>query len=490
MSKDNYLVSNFSAGNFSKEDARQKLEKKYAPILEVTNKFTRKSVSFQSSKDNSIYGWLHYKEGFSPELVKSFLNEFDLHNSDWILDPFNGSGTTTLVAKLNNINSVGFDILPTSKISIIAKKNVLNYNIDELKKLVLAVKEIEVPKNYNKEINSINITKYAYPEKNAVFLSYIKKWIENNDFSVLANNLLTLVIINSLEVTSYTSKKGQYLSWDSRSEKVRLTNEKRALKGKPPLRKNIVRKKILDSQKVIVDSLDSIINDIKHLQNKYKSNAAKLDFIQGSSLFELPKLKSNSISGVISSPPYCNRYDYTRTYALELAYLGLTDKEIKLLRQSLLSSTVENKSKISLLKDFYEKNGKLDFFNQTLNTIESNLAYQEILDALKRRNEVGDLNNKGVVRMVKNYFLELGFVFAELERVCESGAHLVFINDNVRYGGEVIPVDFLTSSIAKDLGFKVNKIMCLKQLKGNSSQQMAKYGRVPLRKSITIWEKV
>ena len=275
-------MSNFSAGNFSKEDARQKLEKKYAPILEITNKFTRKSVSFQSSKDNSIYGWLHYKEGFSPELVKSFLNEFDLHNSDWILDPFNGSGTTTLVAKLNNINSVGFDILPTSKISIIAKKNVLNYNIDELKKLVLAVKEIEVPKNYNKEINSINITKYAYPEKNAVFLSYIKKWIENNDFSVLANNLLTLVIINSLEVTSYTTKKGQYLSWDSRSEKVRLTNEKRALKGKPPLRKNIVRKKILDSQKVIVDSLDSIINDIKHLQNKYKSNDAKLDFIQGS----------------------------------------------------------------------------------------------------------------------------------------------------------------------------------------------------------------
>lgn len=103
------------------------------------------------------------------------------------------------------------------------------------------------------------------------------------------------------------------MSWDSRSEKVRLTNEKRALKGKSPLRKNIVRKKIFDSQKVIVNSLDSIINDIKHLQNKYKSNDVKLDFIQESSLFELPKLKSSSISGVISSPPYCNRYDYTRT---------------------------------------------------------------------------------------------------------------------------------------------------------------------------------
>lgn len=43
--------------------------------------------------------------------------------------------------------------------------------------------------------------------KKMLFFIIYKKWIENNDFLVLANNLLTLVIINSLEVTSYTSKK-------------------------------------------------------------------------------------------------------------------------------------------------------------------------------------------------------------------------------------------------------------------------------------------
>ena len=70
-----------------------------------------------------------------------------------------------------------------------------------------------------------------------------------------------------------------------------------------------------------------------------------------------------------------------------------------------------------------------------------------------------------------------------------SGATVAFVNDNVRYGGEVIPVDFLSSSFAEQFGFKVKTIYSLKQQKGNSSQQMAKFGRVALRKGITVWIK-
>ena len=91
--------------------------------------------------------------------------------------------------------------------------------------------------------------------------------------------------------------------------------------------------------------------------------------------------------------------------------------------------------------------------------------------------------------MVDGYFTELGFIYEEISRVCKSGAKVAFVNDNVRYGGEVIPVDFLSTEIAENLGFIHVKIYTLKQLKGNSCQQMAKYGRIPLRKSITIWQK-
>ena len=91
--------------------------------------------------------------------------------------------------------------------------------------------------------------------------------------------------------------------------------------------------------------------------------------------------------------------------------------------------------------------------------------------------------------MVDGYFAELTFIYAELFRLCKSGAKVAFVNDNVRYGGEVISVDFISTELAEQIGFKHVKIYSLKQQKGNSSQQMAKFGRVPLRKSITIWEK-
>ena len=91
--------------------------------------------------------------------------------------------------------------------------------------------------------------------------------------------------------------------------------------------------------------------------------------------------------------------------------------------------------------------------------------------------------------MVDGYFTELTFLYAELYRVCKPGAHIAFVNDNVRYAGEVIPVDFLCTNLAESLGFKPVKVYTLRQKKGNSSQQMAKYGRVAIRKSITVWVK-
>ena len=64
-----------------------------------------------------------------------------------------------------------------------------------------------------------------------------------------------------------------------------------------------------------------------------------------------------------------------------------------------------------------------------------------------------------------------------------------FVNDNVRYAGEIIPVDTLTTNLAEQVGFEPAKIYILPQCKGNSSQQMGKYGRAALRKSITVWQK-
>ena len=487
---DEYIVECFSADDLCDDSERRNLEKKYSSYLEVTNKFNRQSVSYQLSKKDQLHSWLKYKEGFSADLVNTLLDEMNSRPGDVIMDPFLGSGTTALVCQMRGINSIGYDIMPISDIAIKAKANCAIYDIDEIKKLIADVERMVVPSTYKGKTPYIKITQYAYPEDTEIFLSYIKDWNEKSNYSIETKNLLTLCIINSLEKISYTTKAGQYLGWDSRSRKVILGNIEREKKGKKPLAPKIVREVIPEAKVTIVKELQHVLADIVMIQNNSAIHEnADINYIRNSVLFELPKLPDNSINGVITSPPYCNRYDYTRTYALELVYLGADEASIKKMRQELLSCTVESKSKLEEIKEYYDSNGMLERFNEIREIINSNSVFSEIKEAMLKRKENGDLNNTGVVRMVEGYFTELAFIYAELFRICKSGSMVAFVNDNVRYGGEVIPVDFLSCSFAEQFGFSVRKVYCLKQQKGNSSQQMAKFGRVALRKSITVWEK-
>lgn len=484
-----WQVSNFSANNFGKQDARLNLENKYIDITEISNIFNRQSVSYQLSKNDCLHRWLKYKEGFSSNLVLELLQEFGIKQGCTVMDPFLGSGTTSMVCKMNGINSIGFDILPMSKIAIEAKQCVFDYNIKELSNVISEIGKTDMPSDYNKSVQYLSITDGAYPEQTAKEIAFYTEWNEKSSYSTMIKNLVTLCILNSLEPISYTAKDGQYLRWDYRSKKMIEANEDRRAKGKTPIVVRLDKGRLPMLKETLLKELRSVCADIVHIRKNGKSQTANLDFIEGSALFELPEMDGNILDGVITSPPYCNRYDYTRTYALELNYLGLSKEKITELRQSLLSCTVENKSKIDRLQQFYARIGKSDDFSMIMSIVNNNKTLNEIEEALNKRNDNGDINNKGVLRMVNGYFTELAFVFYELFRLCKIGAKVAFINDNVRYAGEVIPVDFISTELAEQIGFKPIKIYTLKQQKGNSSQQMAKFGRVPLRKSITIWEK-
>ncbi|MFR9503447.1 MAG: DNA methyltransferase [Rikenellaceae bacterium] len=487
----NWTVSSFSADSFAEDHERRRLESKFMKITEVTENFDRRSVSYQLSKRESLHRWLKYREGFSSDLVSKLLDEFNVKSGETILDPFLGSGTTAVVCNILGINSIGYDILPMTKISIDAKKSVMKYDLSELKDLYNAIERLTTPNSFKKRTNYINITEGAYSESTARDIEYITQWNIKSKYSTEAKNLVTLSIVNSLEKVSYTTKDGQYLRWDNRSAKMISSEEKRAKAGKKPIATKLDKGVLPSIKEAVLNELKSVILDIENIQ-KTTSNQpdSTITFIEGSALFELVKLQGDTISGVITSPPYCNRYDYTRTYALELAYLNTSEAKIKGLRQDLLSCTVENKSKLDKLKERYISINRLDDFMHTLDVVNNTKALQEINESLSNRLANGDINNKGVLRMVNEYFTELAFIYAELFRVCKSGAKVAFVNDNVRYGGEVIPVDFISTEIAEQLGYKPIKIYTLKQQKGNSSQQMKKFGRVPLRKSITIWEKV
>jgi hypothetical protein len=158
------------------------------------------------------------------------------------------------------------------------------------------------------------------------------------------------------------------------------------------------------------------------------------------------------------------------------------EDEIRNLRQTLLTCTVENKPKQFEWLDSKLKQ-KVDrvFNNQTcLNKISAFLLDEA---------EKGNLNNKGIRTMVKGYFYDSAVHLAQVTNKLKKGAYYVMVNDNVRYNGLNVPVDLLLSELAAGFGLETEKIWVLPVGKGNSSQQMKIHGRSELRKCVYIWKK-
>lgn len=466
--------------------ARLELENEYHSLLTPTEKFNRKLVSFQANKSAQFHNWLKYKEGFSAQLVELLLDEFGVKKNSKLLDPFAGSATTLLVAQGRGLNATGMEILPVCHLAWRAKSNYRNYNLAELVQIRNWVKETK-PNERNVGFHHIVITESAFPVDQELQLNWYIDQFERFGASEETRLLLKFLLMSILEDISYTRKDGQYLRWDSRSQKAQQRDERRLQGGKSSY-KEFTKGELSSVQTALLAALDHIIIDLESLQASLPdSNCQAL--IEGSSLSVLPRTEANQFEATITSPPYCNRYDYTRTYALELAFLGVDEDGIKKLRQQLLSCTVESRSKLQQLKDDYTLLNRMKDWERIVQVITENAALQEIFSALKMRGSNGELNNRGVITMVEGYFTELAFIIFELQRVSKRGAHVAIVNDNVRYGGEMIPVDLLMTDFARKFGFEPEKIYVLPQSKGNSSQQMGKYGREANRKSITIWKK-
>ena len=447
----------------------------YPETLVTDNALTRKLVSFQANKDRAYYKWYKYKEAFSADLVVYLLSKYNVLKGK-ILDPFAGSGTALFACAGLGYDSDGIEVLPIGQKIITANvlaRGAKGQNIsDSLEKWL-----IQKPWNTDGEIKDfqiLRITAGAYPKdthrKIGRYLSVLDQQPPET------REILLFALLCVLESISYTRKDGQYLRWDYRSGRRN---------GKRPFDKG----RILPFDEAIASKLDEIRRDmaIGDDDNSLFSSMqddippGHVNLLNGSCLDVLPKLESGVYSGIMTSPPYCNRYDYTRTYALEHALLGVGEVELAKLRQAMLSCTVENRAKKLLA---------LHGGWQTAVDICDNMPLlQGILTYLDEKKAKKELNNNGIARMVRGYFYEMACVIQECYRVLDKDGAMFMVNDNVRYAGASISVDIILSKVAQDIGFRVEKILVLPQGKGNSSQQMGKHGRQPLRKCVYVWKK-
>ena len=280
-------------------------------------------------------------------------------------------------------------------------------------------------------------------------------------------SLLNLACMSVLEEVSYTRKDGQYLRWDYRSGRS--------------LRSRVDKGSIATFAGAVARRLSQMAEDMPLLNRMY--GGGKPDLLAGSCLEVLRETPGSRFDMVITSPPYANRYDYTRTYALELAWLGFDRAGFADLRQRMLSATVENRTKAEWLEHAYGDDA--DRLNFALGMYENQAALHEVLANLRAC--VDELSNRHVIRLIEGYFLEMAVVVAELGRIVRPGGTVIMVNDNVQYHGEEVPVDFILSDFAEQSGFICKDIWVLPTGKGNSSQQMGRFGRREIRKCVYRW---
>jgi DNA modification methylase len=452
------------------EELNSQLSARFDDRLQVQPSLTRQLVSFQANKERPGYRWFKFKEAFSASLIEHLIYGNAIRKGP-VLDPFAGMGTTVFAASTLGIDAVGIELLPIGQ-EIIQTRLSLQH---------LSKRDVAVLRKWIRDkpwkhsrlsilIPTLRITMGAYPPETLDAIERYLGALQSEHERV--GKLLRLALLCVLESVSYTRKDGQYLRWDYRAGRRNSTR---------PFNKG----PIISFDEAITRKLHEIATDIDpsavSLLFSEAGTRGSIHLFDGSCLHVFSNLMPSTYTAIVTSPPYCNRYDYTRTYALELALLGVGEQGLCHLRQQMLSCTVENRA-----KDLMAINSN---WRRPVEVAEEQQALRAILTYLEQLREQGSLNNNGIPRMVRGYFFEMACVIAESARVLKPGGKLIMVNDNVRYAGASVPVDLILSDMAERLGFAVERILVLPTGKGNSSQQMGAHGRDQLRKCVYVWRR-
>lgn len=422
---------NFTGDNRKK---RRDLEEKYKDNRREAPQL-RNLVSYVGNKKVPFLSLYRYKEAFSYGLVDVILRNFP--NKDiTVFDPFCGMGTTIFTAAVNGISAYGIDKLPLCVFISNAIMDAVLSDKDEVQEEFFRLKGQLNSFKKAKIADDVKILNKVIPKEN---LSELKRW--KTAISSIDNgrirNILKLLFLSILIDSSYAKNSGQFLRID-RNKQI----------GKPTTLMEKKLKEFFESKEARLpkDNIDF-----------FEKNEAFLGDSRDLSI-DIP-----NPNVVITSPPYPNRYDYTRSYALELAFSFVdSNSELIELRHNLLRSHIESKIQSNYINKIHP-------------------AVSEVLKILESK----DLNNNKIPDMLIGYFYDIETSIKELSFFLAKKAEMFIVVDNVRYEGEVIPIDLIIADIAESYGFKLKDLL-ITRYKGNSSQQMAKYGRVPVRESL-IW---
>lgn len=394
-----------------------------------------------SIEDRPAHDWYRFVLSYPPHLVRDYLEKFNLNSSHRVLDPFCGTGTTIVECKKLGIPSVGVEANAFAHFAASVKID-WTPNPNELLRHSQQIAEEALTQLESDGVDDDPLFS-AWQQREQVPQAELRTLEQEVERLLLTNSVSPLPLHKVLVLRDCL----QHYQ-DDRCYKHQLLAFAKALTfsisnlyfgpevGIGPMK---------DDTPVVATWLEKIrqmANDLR-LLHTLKNTPATIHQADARQILQV--IEPNSIDAVITSPPYPNEKDYTRTTRLESVMLGFINNkaELQALKRSLLRSNTrgvyKNDDDDKWIEDFPE--------------------IQRIAEAIEaRRIELGKTSGfeRLYARVTKLYFGGMARHLADLRTVLRPGAQLGYVvGDQASYLRIMIRTGQLLASIAESLGYEI-----------------------------------
>ena len=404
---------------------------------------TRKDQNRLRPEDQPVHNWYRFVLSFPPHLVRDYLGRFGVCPSETVLDPFCGTGTTLVECKKLGVRSVGIESNPMAHLASSVK---VDWSANPTELLDYAE---QVVTSARKTLEQQGISEWTglplftatspkHPPLAELRPEQLKLLLKDSISPLPLHK--TLLLLNAIDRQGDRQMQ-QYGRLALASALVRRIGN---LKFGPEVGVG----KVKDDAPVFdawLDRVRSMASDIGLIGDRADVTAQviKADSRQIDRLLE-----PRSVDAVITSPPYPNEKDYTRTTRLESVILGLVrDKQdLRSLKQDLVRSNTRGVYKSDT--DDLE--------------VADNAEIRNIAEAIERRRvELGKTSGfeRLYPRVTRLYFGGMARHLASLRPVLKPGARLAYVvGDQASYLRIMIRTGHLLAELAQSLNYTVTGI--------------------------------
>ena len=393
------------------------------------------SVTYKLNKQNGIFNWYPYTEGFSKPFVDKIISDFGITSEDLVMDPFSGSGTTALSCYLDGIDSLSIEVNPFMNFVGRTKIESLKLDPEYLRNQIEKIRiEFDTENFQNSDIPLFLRDKPFFLTENLEDAVKIKKIITRMPIPENVRNFFLLHLASIL---------------------VKVSNMIRAA----DLRYRRHPSDRMDIISIFCEKNRNAINDLERYNSESQSNT----FFFNEDICNIDRVNSphkNKIDFFITSPPYLNGTNYDRNTKLEMGFLDFIkkDDDLRELRTKAITAGINS----TRTKNRYNK--PLEFIKPLVEKIRVN-AY-----------------DKRIPKMVEGYFNDMNLAIHNIsDFLSPDGKGVIVIGDS-QYANVYIDTDVILSEICEMNGLKVEKIDVVRKRKSKNGME--------LRESIIFCEKI